>query len=205
MEIFIFALFLGFIPAAIASSKGRSFFPWYIYGVFLFLIALIHSLILQKNENAPGMKKCRHCASIIPDSAKICPACRQNVEQQDFFNEAKGGEVFYEQERTLESISYQKYLSNKYGLQRDDLLNKYVVEDRGFDTLEEALKQLHSIDLKRSEDPNRIVETGRIRHNRSYTYDVYASGKVLVKAKSGESRLFDSLDEAEKRIRPSGV
>ena len=52
MEILVAALFLGLIPAAIASSKGRSFGLWYLYGVALFIVALIHSLVLQRGVPA---------------------------------------------------------------------------------------------------------------------------------------------------------
>lgn len=37
---------LGLIPAAIAQSKGRSFGLWWLYGIFFWIIALIHSLLL---------------------------------------------------------------------------------------------------------------------------------------------------------------
>ena len=40
-------LTLGTIPAFIAKKKGHDFFPWYIYGVLLFVIALIHSLVMK--------------------------------------------------------------------------------------------------------------------------------------------------------------
>ena len=50
MEIFVIALVLGAIPAIIAKNKGRSFFGWYIYGVSLFLIALIHSLVMKEDK-----------------------------------------------------------------------------------------------------------------------------------------------------------
>lgn len=44
----ILALFLGLIPAYIAKNKGRSFGVWYIYGVLLFIVALIHSILISK-------------------------------------------------------------------------------------------------------------------------------------------------------------
>ena len=35
------------IPAVIALNKGRSFFGFYSYGLFFWLIALIHSLVME--------------------------------------------------------------------------------------------------------------------------------------------------------------
>lgn len=49
MEILIIALIIGLIPALIAQSKGRDFIVWYIYGVALFIIALVHSLVISKS------------------------------------------------------------------------------------------------------------------------------------------------------------
>ena len=46
----ILALFLGLIPATIAKNKGRSFGRWYVYGVLLFIVALIHSLLISKKS-----------------------------------------------------------------------------------------------------------------------------------------------------------
>lgn len=41
---------LAFIPAKIASDKGRSFGKWYLYGFLLFIIALIHAAVLKAPE-----------------------------------------------------------------------------------------------------------------------------------------------------------
>lgn len=46
-------IFLAVIPALIACCKGRSFKLWWIYGVLLFPLALIHSLLLKPTENYP--------------------------------------------------------------------------------------------------------------------------------------------------------
>ena len=43
----LFASFVGLIPAAIASNKGRSFGIWWVYGWALWIVALIHALCLQ--------------------------------------------------------------------------------------------------------------------------------------------------------------
>jgi hypothetical protein len=81
--VFIIILLLGLIPANIAKNKGRSFLGWYIYGVLLFIIALIHSLVMkadkkvvEENELADGlMKKCEFCAELIKIEAKVCRFC----------------------------------------------------------------------------------------------------------------------------------
>lgn len=48
----IIMLFLALIPACIASSKGRNFMFWYLYGYLLFIVALIHSICLSKFDGA---------------------------------------------------------------------------------------------------------------------------------------------------------
>jgi hypothetical protein len=52
MEIVIVAFVLAAIPAMIASSKGRSPVGWYFYGLLIFPIALVHSLLISKPERA---------------------------------------------------------------------------------------------------------------------------------------------------------
>lgn len=44
----LFVLILAFIPAMVAAFKKRHFTGWYVYSVFLFPIALAHSLTLKK-------------------------------------------------------------------------------------------------------------------------------------------------------------
>lgn len=88
MEILLLALGLGFVPALIAQSKGRGFFGWYVYGVLLFVFALIHSLLLRPDVKAQeartmedeGRRPCPHCAELIKREAVACRYCGRDVE-----------------------------------------------------------------------------------------------------------------------------
>ena len=90
--VILFAVFalLGLIPAGIASSKGRDFITWWVYGTMLFLIALIHSFFLKPTRDiadrkaaASGMVKCPQCAEMIRSEAKICRYCGSDVTQKE--------------------------------------------------------------------------------------------------------------------------
>jgi hypothetical protein len=42
---------LACIPASIAKKKGYSFGLWWVYGWFLFIVALLHSFALQSRPS----------------------------------------------------------------------------------------------------------------------------------------------------------
>lgn len=92
-EIVLMLLIIGLLPASIAALKGRSFWGWYIYGVFWFAIALVHVLFVKKDEGfikrqyaTQGLKECESCREYINSQAKVCRFCRSEVEPSGFID-----------------------------------------------------------------------------------------------------------------------
>lgn len=88
VELLIICAIIGCIPAAIAKSKGRSFFGWWVYGALLFIVALIHSLLIKKDFRAiessqlqEGLVKCPFCAETIKPEAIKCKHCGSDVKE----------------------------------------------------------------------------------------------------------------------------
>lgn len=72
------------IPAYIAKKKGRNFGMWYVYGLLLWIVALIHSLCLEDHS---GMQ-CPVCKEWIKEDASVCKHCHTVI--ADYYREHQG-------------------------------------------------------------------------------------------------------------------
>lgn len=75
------AALIGLIPAVIAAKKGRNFIGWWVYGTLLFIVAIIHSILIDRID-APGTtRECPYCAETIKAKATVCRFCGREVPQ----------------------------------------------------------------------------------------------------------------------------
>lgn len=79
MYMLVVLVLFGLIVGAIASSKGRRFFPWFIYGALLFIIAFIHVLCIQGKKE----KQCPECKSNIDREALVCKFCQHKFTKEE--------------------------------------------------------------------------------------------------------------------------
>ena len=72
--------------ALIARSKGRNGFLWFLYGILLWPVALVHILVADrasvrdmKRALIDGKMPCPACKQMIMQGALKCPFCQTGL------------------------------------------------------------------------------------------------------------------------------
>ena len=69
----IFKCVMLLLPANIAHRKGRSFSLFAIYGIFLWIAAIMHSIMMSSNKvkaDQKNYKACPYCGEVVLKVAK---------------------------------------------------------------------------------------------------------------------------------------
>ena len=85
LAIEIFKCVMLLLPANIAHRKGRSFSLFAIYGILLWIVAIIHSIMMSSDKvkaDPDKYKSCPYCGETVLKVATKCKHCHEMLEPE---------------------------------------------------------------------------------------------------------------------------
>ena len=84
LEYFYVPALLGLIPAVIARRRGLPILTWWVYGMLLWPVAMIHVWFAKPGSvsiigEATLTRICPFCAEAIQTAAKVCKHCHRDL------------------------------------------------------------------------------------------------------------------------------
>lgn len=82
-------LLWGLPAAVVAEDRGRSAALYFVFGILLGPLALVHALVQARTfdaelrrQEAQGRHRCAHCSSFVYQDASACPYCHEDLTHQ---------------------------------------------------------------------------------------------------------------------------
>lgn len=201
---FVSLLLLGLIPAFIAKGKGKDFFTWYVYGVFLFVFAMIHAIVLpeitnEKEKIAKDVMENKTPVREVPvttiysDKQIIDPSCPVEVVAYDIKIPEKGESVFVRVK--LQNLSHKGIAAVKLVIKCFDSFEEPVGGD-GSNVVEKILQDLE-VEPGAYFGDSSYIEIDKLKETRKVMVLVK---RVLFKDNSRWDYKDDSLVELNTKI-----
>jgi uncharacterized paraquat-inducible protein A len=83
------AVVWGLPAAVIAEDRGRSAAVYFIFGMLLGPLAIVHALVQPRTfhaelrrQEAQGRHRCAHCSAFVYQDAPSCPYCHEDLTHQ---------------------------------------------------------------------------------------------------------------------------
>lgn len=142
LQAVICGLFCGYI----ASEKGRSYGAWFALGFFFSLLAVLSLIAIPKIDSSPHI-----------------PAGRSPPPPYKPLNNptATPPQPQFDGPRKLDLPSYQLFLTRRFNIERNSTLDKFVIGDQVFGTLDDALAHADHRYGQHLDHLNRLAEQER--------------------------------------------